>query len=434
MTLLMGTLIIVLPRRFAVFPIAFITCYMTFGQELVIAGLHFTMLRVLVLFGCARFILWMEYRSFKWRRIDTLMAAWVICDTMAYSLRLHSPGALINRMGFAYDAFGLYFIFRILVRDLNDIKKTCKTFAVMLLPLAIFMSVEKMTGRNIFFVFGGVPLLTSIRDGALRCQGPFSHPILAGTFGAVWMPLFAGLWWQGKGNRLLALVGFLSSTAITILAASTGPLGTFVAGLIGLGMWRFRKHMRAVRWGILASLVGIDIIMAGHIWYIFGYMTSQQVGFEGSQGWHRSILLDAMIRHFPQWCFWGTTVRNLAEWGVHAGDITNQYVGVAVEGGLLTLILFIAIIVFSFSRFGLAIRALEQSRTAQLLVWSLGCMLFAQVITFFDVTYFDQNILNWYLVLDMVAIASVVSRPAIEPSANWAKEQMRSPVGLLGKA
>jgi hypothetical protein len=57
MTLLMGTLIIILPRRFAVFPIAFVACYMTFGQELVIAGLHFTMLRVLVLFGCARIIL-----------------------------------------------------------------------------------------------------------------------------------------------------------------------------------------------------------------------------------------------------------------------------------------------------------------------------------------------------------------------------------------
>jgi hypothetical protein len=349
---------------------------------------------------------------------------------------LHSPGALINRLGFAYDASGLYFIFRILIRDFDDIKRTCRLFAVMVFPLAIFMCIEKGTGRNLFYAFGGVSEFTSIRDGALRCQGPFSHPILAGTFGAVWTPLFLGLWQQGKGNRVLALVGILSSTAITFLAASTGPLATYLAGILGIGMWLMRKHMRAVRRGILTLLVGLDILMSGHIWYIFGYMSSQQVGFEGSQGLHRTVLVDAMVRHFSEWCLLGTSVAHLSQWGVHGGDITNQYVGEAVEGGLVTLILFISIIVFAFSRFGLAMRAVEtESRPSHLLLWSVGSMLFAQVITFLDVTYFDQNIINWYLVLAMAATATIVYRSRTELCPEWTRGgAVPSPLGTLEKA
>jgi hypothetical protein len=435
LTLVMGVLLLILPRRFAILPIAFITCYMTFGQDLVVAGLHFTMLRVLVLFGCARVVLWMEFRAFKWQRIDTLVALWVTSDVVVYTLRLHSGGALVNRLGFAYNAFGLYFIFRILVQNIDDIKRTCRLFAVMVVPLAICMVIERTTGRNLFYAFGGVPQFTGIREGALRCQGPFSHPILAGTFGAIWLPLFIGLWWQGKGNRFLAVLGILSATTITFLASSTGPLGTYLAGLVGIGMWQMRNHMRPVRWAIAGVLIVLDIMMSGQIWYIFGYLSG--VGFEGSQGWHRTIVIDAMVKHFSQWWLLGTTVANIAQWGVHAGDITNQYAGEAQEGGLLTLILFVSIIVFAFSQFGLAMRTLRsESKQSHRLLWSVSVMLFAHVVTFFGVTYFDQNIVNWYLVLAMAATAGTVYRYRTElvPQLASTSKGMRSPIDALKEA
>jgi hypothetical protein len=437
LTLLMGVLLLILPRRFALLPIAFITCYMTFGQELVLAGLHFTMLRVLVLFGCARIILWMEFRSFKWQWIDTLMVLWVISDITVYTLLWQTTGALINRLGFAYNAFGLYFIFRVLIRDIEDIKVTCRLFALLVFPLAICMSFEHITGRNPFYVFGGVPQFTGIRDGALRCQGPFQHPILAGTFGAVWLPLFVGLWLQGKGNRFLALVGILSSTVITFLAASTGPLGTYLAGVAGIGMWRMRNHIRPVLLGIAAFLVALEIIMAGHVWYIFGYLSDINLGFHGSQGWHRSILIDAMIRHFSQWWLLGTTVADLAQWGVWAGDITNQYISEAVTGGLISLVLFVSVIIIAFSSFGLAMRAVRaESRKLHLLLWATGSTLFAHVITFLGVSYFDQNIVNWYLVLAMAGTASTMyyRRAEVSPRRSQTPGDVRPPLSALRKA
>jgi hypothetical protein len=437
LTLLMGVLLLVLPRRFALLPIAFITCYMTFGQQFVVASLHFTMLRLLVLFGCARIALWMDFRSFKWQRFDTLMVLWVLSAMIIYVLFWKTAEAAINRLGFAYDAIGLYFMLRVLIRDIEDIKWTCRLFAVMLVPVAICMCIEKMTGRNLFHAFGGVPQFTTIRDGVLRCQGPFRHPILAGTFGAVWLPLFVGLWWQGKGNRFLALLGIVSSTIITLLAGSTGPLGTYLAGMVGIGMWCLRNHMRSVRWGIVVFLGALEILLTNHIWYIFADVSAWRLGFNGSTGWHRSFLIDATIRHFSEWWLLGTTTANVARWGVWAGDITNQFISEAVDGGLITLLLFISVIVFAFSRLGRAMRAVRaESRRSELMLWAVGSALFAHVITFLGVSYFDQNIVNWYLVLAMVGTASTVNcrRAALTPSWGQTTELVRSPLGVVKKA
>ncbi len=64
---------------------------------------------------------------------------------------------------------------------------------VILVPLVAAMLYEKATGRNVFAVLGGVSEMTLIREGKLRAQGAFQHPILAGTFGATVLPLMVGL-------------------------------------------------------------------------------------------------------------------------------------------------------------------------------------------------------------------------------------------------
>jgi hypothetical protein len=69
-TLLMGILVLVLPRRYALLPVIILTCYMTMGMRVMVAGLNFTMLRILLLFGWARLILRGEFRSIKLNRID----------------------------------------------------------------------------------------------------------------------------------------------------------------------------------------------------------------------------------------------------------------------------------------------------------------------------------------------------------------------------
>jgi hypothetical protein len=407
-TLAMIALLLALPRRLALLPIVLTACYMTFGQQIVIGGLHFRLLRLLVLVGCIRIIFRGELRGFHWQRLDTVITLWSVSSVVTYTLLWQTNDALVNRLGLVFDAFGLYFAFRCFVRDLDDIKRACHIFAVVLLPLAGSMCIEKLTGRNPFCVFGGVPEFTTVREGVLRCQGPFGHPILAGTFGAVWVPCFVGLWWQ-KRARLLAILGIVSSTLITLLAGSSGPVGAYFAGIVALAFWPFRNSMRRVRWMVVGLMLLLQVVMNAPIWFVFARFSF----FSGSTGWHRANLIDQTISHFFDW--WLVGARETYSWGVWGGDITNQFILEGVRGGLITMILFTAIVVLCFSRVGHLLRASRfESKRSRLFLWAIGATLFSHVISFMNVSYFDQNVVNWFLTLAAVAAAN---------SSRWRQKQ-----------
>jgi hypothetical protein len=423
-TLSLALLILFFPRRFVLLPIAIATCYMTFGQQVVVAGLHFTILRLLVLVGCCRIIFKREFSSSKWQRIDTFMLLWVLTGVTTYTLLWQTSAALVNRLGFSYDAIGLYFIFRVLIRNLPDIERVARTFALLLFPLALCMCIEKATGKNPFYVFGGVPEFTQIREGVLRCQGPFLHPILAGTFGAVWIPLCVGLLWQGNRNRFFAIIGIVSSTLITLLAGSSGPVATYFAGILACGMWPLRLHMRRVRWGVVGILIVLQIAMNNPIWFIFARVNL----FSGSTGWHRSNLIDRTISNVLDWWLIGT--KDTFKWGVWAGDITNQFILEGVRGGVVVLALFIYVIVLAFSGVGRAMKGKAGgSRRSKLLLWAVGATLFAHIISFLGISYFDQNVVNWYLCLSMAAAAVNVSRRRREQSIKIMSSKFADSIG-----
>jgi hypothetical protein len=408
-TLFMGILLVSLPRRFALVPVVLITCYMTFGQKIQVAGLHFTMLRLLVLFGCVRTVFRSEFRPFHWYRMDTVILVWAFFSITIYTLLWQTSEALINRLGTAYDAVGLYFMFRFLVRDIEDIVRAAKMFAVVLFPVAICMSVEYLSGgKNMFYVFGGVPEFSVIREGVLRCQGPFGHPILAGTFGAVWLPLFVGIWWQNRKNRLFAMIGTLSSFAITYLSGSSGPIMVFMAGVLGCAVWPLHRRMRAIRWGIVLGVIALQLAMKEPVWFVYARVNI----LSGSTGWHRSHLIDQTVMHFFDW--WLLGVKSVEAWGVWAGDVTNQFILEGVRGGLITFVLFAYIVVLAFSGVGSALLAASKGpRQSKLFLWAIGCMFFSHIMAFQNVAYFDQSMVNWYLSLAMVGVAVNVYCPRI---------------------
>lgn len=403
-TLLMGVLLVFLPRRHALFPIIVLTCFMTMGQRILVFDLDFTMIRILALFGWARLILRGEIRSFnKWNSIDSALVWWTVSSVVTYTLLWGTTGAFINRCGQAFNTLGMYFLFRFLVRDWDDILRVIEITAFLVIPLAVSMVLEKTTGRNSFAIFGGVPSITFVRDGVLRCQGPFSHPILAGTFGATLMPVFVGLWWQRK-NRFIVALAIVSTAIITLTAGSSGPVGAYLAGIAGLVMWRFRKHMRKIRWGIVLALLGLEMVMKAHVWYLIA-----RVGvFSGSTGWHRGYLINAAIYNFWDWWLVGT--KSTEKWGRGLWDVTNQFIAEGARGGLITLLLFILIITRCFRGIGLAVRAEVDSPQVRLGVWALGVALLAHVTSYISVSYWDQNYVNWYLLL---AFISTVTGPVL---------------------
>jgi hypothetical protein len=415
-TLLMGVLLIFLPRRFALVPVVMTVLYITLGQQVVVETLNFTPIRLLILFGWARLLFRRDFFLTKVNVIDKVFILWAVVLMVTGTILESSMHGFINRLGVAYNALGFYFLFRCLIRDFEDIERAFKVILILSAPLAMFMLMERLTGLNIFAIFGGVPFWVVEREGGLRAQGTFAHAILAGTFGASWLPVFIVMWFKEKTDKLLAVMGFVLSTIITIASASSGPIITYALGILGLAMWPFRKNMRVIRWGILLGLIGLHLYMKAPVWYLISRISN----LLGGTGWHRSQLITEAIRHFNEWWFVGT--KYTAHWMAYTlksnpdmVDITNQYLIEGVDGGIFRMILFIIIIIVCFRELGRALRSAEsQPFHIRITLWSVGVVLFTHVLTFTSVSYWDQSVVFWYFLLAIISTISNLFSPDIE--------------------
>lgn len=415
--LLMGLLLLAAPKRYAGLPIVALMCYMTMGTNLVVAGFNFTMLRVVLIFGWTRLIVRGELRSIKLNRIDWAVIAFVVSSIITYTILWGTYDAFKNKLGLAYNVLGFFFLFRHLLPDLRSVLSLVRVIAVLIVPLSVCMMLEKASGQNLFAQLGGVPAVSQVRDGVVRCQGPFSHPILAGSFGATLLPLFLSLALQkGKSARLLAYMGIGGAIIIVICAGSSGPVLAALAGILGLVLWRLRYRMRQIRWGIVVALVLLQLVMKPPVWFIMAKIDV----FSGNTGWHRAHLIDMAYRNFFDWWLVGT--RSNENWDVnydHNYDITNQYIAYGIDGGLITMSLFILIIVRCFAAVGVMMRqARNQPRSSRFFLWALGAALFAHTMNYFSISYFDQNIIAWYMLLAMISSL-----------ANYVRDLPPSPAG-----
>jgi hypothetical protein len=407
----LGVCVLFLPRRWSVLPILVMACFVSSAQRIVILGMDFDFLRIMVLFGVMRLILYKEYNAFAWKSLDMAMVFWTISSMFFYILQQGDFAAVVNRLGFAFNAFGMYFLFRCLIRDWRDVNQIILGSVWISILLAIFFLIENRTGRNLFSIFGGVLAVTDIREGRLRCQGAFSISILAGCFWASIMPMFAALWWKSAKERTWGVIGLAASSIIVLCCASSTPIMGVLSAIIGGLFFYFRNSMRIVRWCILLTLIALHLLMNAPVWHLISRVSA--VG--GSTGWHRFNLLNQAILNFNDWWFSGCSGQTVVLWGVYAGDITNQYVLEGIRGGLLTLCLFIAIIVIAFREVGRLWRLQIRHPYRCALAWTLGVSLFVHCVNFIGVSYFGQIWVLWYLLLAIIGSLSVQAGPVSIP-------------------
>jgi len=404
-----------------------------FDQILLIGPLHFPMLRVLIVFGAFR-MLRVKLSGAKlpgagWNRIDLAMIALTIFTALDGILLYRESSAVIFQLGNLYSAFGAYFLLRFLIRDEADVLRAVRMFAWIALFVAAIMSYEQATGRNPYYAYlGGANAAmygSSLeRDGKFRAAGCFGHPILAGTFGAISLPLFVGLWWRDRQSRTLAALAIAAATIIALAANSSTALLGYVGGLIALSFWPMRKWMRPVRWIIVITLVSLHIVMKAPVWHLIS-----RIDVTGSSSsYQRYQLINQCILHFRDWWLIGT--KSYADWGWHMWDLSNQYVGTADTVGLIPLLSFLAVIVFGFKYIGKA-RRMAPERQQELFAWAIGAALFANVVAFFGIGYFDQTIVAWYALLAIIPVTACSVRKAKRERAGRKSQDEQVSVSLV---
>jgi hypothetical protein len=400
-----GAGVLLLPRKSAVAFALAAAILVPAGNVVVLAGVHLVPVRVLAIVGILRLL------KSKFggggsalfaggiTPIDKAVLGWTIFHALAFVLLLRSSGALVNQCGFLLGTLGFYLLLRHFIRDKADIRSVIGILAIVTAVNGAEMLYEQFTGRNLFSLLGGVAV-SSIREGHIRSQGAFQHPILAGAFGGVLPPLFVILW-KSEGKKALAALGVMSSALMAFCTWSSTPLFVFLGGIAGICLWPLRRRMRTVRWGIVVALLGLQMFMRAPVWFLI-----QRVELSGTSGYHRAILVDNFVRHFGDWWLVGT--QNMSTWDFETWDTSNEFVSQGETGGLLTFIFFMAIICRVFGRTGAARKAVEGKTKQEWFFWLLGVCMFTNVLAFFGVSYWDQSQVGWlaFLALTTAAIAS----------------------------
>ena len=412
-TVIAAALLAALPRRFAVMPLMLAAAYTTRVPLVELGPANFSVLRLLVVIGMVRVLARGERIANGMNAVDRLLLAWAML--LIGLSAFHTPDAWTLRIGLVLSQVGLYGLCRVFIRDAEDVRRLFRFLCVALVPLAILMLVEKYAGYNVFWIMGGSGDV-NLREGHVRAYGPYAHSILAGTVGATCVPMALCLW---RTHRPSAIAGLCAGAAIVYASTSTGPIMMAVFTCGALLLWNVRNSLRLIRWGAAAAIVALQMVMNDPVYFLMARIDITG----GSTGWYRAQLIRSSIAHLGEWWAVGTDyTRHWMPTGIHANeiqtDITNHFLQMGVWGGLPLLILFVLVLRAAFHAVGRALRENEgRSPERSFLIWTLGAMLFGQVMNFWSISLFDQSVSFFDLILATIAAVQL-------PAAALAKETL----------
>lgn len=396
------------PRKYAVWPFIIIACFVAQAQRITVAGLDFPFLRLLVVFGAIRLLIRDEITGYRFNRLDWAVLAFG-CGRMlfsyigktggvsAVSLGGEKPGAL-QTYGQVFDFWGMYFYFRCVVRDFNDLRHAIFGFMVVSIPTAAAFIYEYVTETNLFAAFRGSSGQARSRDGILRCMAAYSHPILGGLFWALLMPYFGAMIKQNGRIKFFPIVAIICGATTIILSGSSTPIAAAGVAFIGGCMFLLRNHMRLIRWGVFLFLVTLQLVMARGAAHVLSRINI--VG--GSTGYYRFKLIDQFISHWKEW-FWLGSSKGTSTWDVPMYDIVNYYVNLGFSGGIWMILLITWVFVRAYKNVGENMRAAPDTEN-KLLAWATGVAVVVHMISFMVVSYYGQIDMMWYFSLAMTAV------------------------------
>jgi hypothetical protein len=315
------------------------------------------------------------------------------------------------QVGIAVDAFLCYFTFRGLIDGVETFPWFLRAFLILLAPYTLLVLMENVTGHNPFALLGGVEGGSDwIRHGFPRCFGSFRQPDTLGMFAASFLPLFIGLACIAR-ERKCAVLGICLCLVLVAASNSGGAAAGAGAALVCWAAWRFRAGMRKVRWGMVAMIVLLALVMKAPVWYILARASS----ITGGDGWHRSYLIDVAYQHLGQWWLAGLPIKDTSGWMPYdlvttgGADITNQYLSFGITAGLGAIVIFLVVLKRAYAGLGMALEMVRSSSPgtseAEFLLWGLGIMLTVHIVNWFGIAYFDQIHVIWFM--QLAAISSI---------------------------
>jgi hypothetical protein len=391
------------PRRLITIPFFIGCCYIPFSEGVIIAGASFPIVRIIILLALIRTIFSTTRKRDPNNKMDKLFFAWCACMFISSFFHLWEAGSGPKYITgvVLIDIGGFYILIRSLCQSTEELYDSFGMLCIVLLPIAFFMLVEQVAEWNVFSIFDGMSSHPLVRNGRLRAQGPFNHPILAGTIGATCVPYALAIW---NRHRIRSIIGASSCVMMVIASASSGPIMSLLFVFFGMFLWKFPLLVKPLSRLIIPSYIVLYLVMDRAPYYLIS-----RIDLTGSStGWHRSHLIEKTMSHFSEWWLFGTDYTR--HWMPGQGamsanhtDITNQYIMFGVRGGLLSIVLTILLMRVSFQTISRLTSSKNVNREDTFLFWCIGSALFSHAITSLSISYFGQS--SFFFWLPIVSMA-----------------------------
>jgi hypothetical protein len=285
------------------------------------------------------------FENYRYHWMDFMIFSYVL--VVFYTQWLNSDYKIAQKILFNTALTNLvpYILVRSIFRTKEDIKELVKTIALLGAIVAAFNCYEARMFVNVFdeylrriwphSVTWDVGFIMS-RAGFKRAMGPFSHPIIAGFFFTISLPLAIWTYYEklfknprtGKAVVLLNALGLLASI-------SRAPI---MGGLMGLLIiyYGWSRHKGTI---LTISGIAISILLMAALPSFIEYISVTRATAETADqqnAAYRKEMLDG----------YGEVVaeRPLTGWGRFSvpkvngmGSIDNQYLGVALHSGLIAV-------------------------------------------------------------------------------------------------
>ena len=214
--------------------------------------------------------------------------------------------------------------------------------------------------------------------------------------------------------RNLQFVILLTVTIATVIfAGSSSPVMALGGALVAIGLWKIQHCMKQIRWCVFAALVLLELIMNAHVWWVLTRFNAM-----GGSAYHRAKLIDHFVANFGEWWLVGT--RSNADWGGGGFmmlDVANHFLRMGTNGGILAILIFLLMFATAFKSIGQLIREPATPESWKFMLWAFGCVLFAHLVNFFGISYWDQ--MRYILYVHFAIIAATI---AIIKDENYSRE------------
>ncbi len=360
-------------------------------------------------------------RSIRFGKVDVLVIliwVWTVLATFAAGAEFSQVSQMIGR---GLDTVLVYFVARMALTSPEDAKSLYWGLALTALAMCAAGVYEALTWNSPYHRFSTAAALRAdgyeeIRYGMLRAQASTTVSIYFGLA----MMLVTGLLWsiRGYAERAFAFrLSILAAFAATLSSLSSGPwLAMFM--LIGMNLFYRRPSMvKPLVYALIILAIALEIASNRHFYNLIDYLA-----LDKHTAWYRTRLLEVAFSRWSDYWLFGVGSNWPHHWGAMVDgrlfvDVVNNFLIIALYGGLPAMFMYVAAHVVAIRRTVRAFRADPADIPRRKLLFGLAAALVALDVSSMSVGLYGPALLLSHLLLGFI-VSAATAWPAREAVPN----------------